>query len=136
MKPYKFFIYWILTVLLGSFSLGLIDFFFYQKRIVYSEFFSHAFELMLTASIFSFLFSIPSMIILFIINYLYCEKEGFGARKVLIGKLIVIIITFGVILLSNYSENINWIFIIAFSYGTIGYLFWWIEFKRIKSKPS
>lgn len=134
MKIYKFFLYWILTILVGSFLLILSDVFFFNGAKYTENITVHLLKGTLGFSFLASTFSIPSMIILFILNSLYRRNDGFTASMVLRGKLIIMTITYAVMFIAFGGFDTFSVSLIV--YGIIGYFFWWREFKIMASKSS
>ncbi len=135
MKYSKLFLYWLLTNIIGSYIMGVVDFLFYNKNIVYSDFLKDTIEFIPLTSIFSALFSIPALIVFFALNSYY-KRRILSKNFMLLGQLIISVITFSLMILFNYPKQIDFTSICFLSYTTVGLLFWFFEFRKIESKSS
>lgn len=135
MKYSKLFLYWLLTNIIGSYIMGVVDFLFYNKNIVYSDFLKDTIEFIPLTSIFSALFSIPALIVFFALNSYY-KRRILSKNFMLLGQLIISVITFSLMISFNYPKQIDFTSICFLSYTTVGLLFWFFEFRKIESKSS
>ena len=135
MKYSKILLYWILTNIIGSYFYGVIDFFFYSKKIIYSNFLTDTIEFIPLASLFSFIFSIPALIIFLLINYYY-KLKGLNKKFMLVGNFLTSLFTFLIIYIVFYTKDTDWIIICFVNYTIIGLIFWFYELSRVESKSS
>lgn len=134
MKSYKFFIYWVLTILMGSIVFSIFDLLLFKgfNRSVL-ESLEILFGSSLMAIFYSGLFSLAPLIPFFLFN-IYLKKNKLSTQKILIIKSILIFITFCVMFIVDNARDWYFYFIGMFSYGSVGLLFWWREFKTTSSK--
>lgn len=136
MKFYKFFIYWIATILIGSFLFSICDVIFYSNKLSLEfESLTTIFKGTISASVFSSFYSLFVFIPFLSLN-IYAKKRNLTVKKVLIFKTFMIAITFLVMFLLDNKKHWDFYFVGSLCYGLTGLMFWWIEFRRIESKSS
>lgn len=141
MKTYKVFLYFFITLVLGSFMIGIVDFLFFSPYYSFSRFRESMLDTSGLALIISSIASIPGLIALLILNHKYVRRDDSSIRKALLYHALIGVVNFilfAIILSILFFSLDGWFihFIIFFCYAPFGVLLWWMELRRMASKSS
>ena len=136
MKTYKVFLYWVLTLLIGSILFSILDTIVYSKGSNFLESIEVVFGSTIMGLYYAVFSSMLPLVCLLVLNFYYKKTKKLNIREVFIIKLSIVVTTFCTMFVLDNYNNLEFYLYSFFCYGFTGFFFWWREFKRIESKSS